>query len=324
MMILPELIILDVGHGGCAILKDTNETVIIDCAPGSILIDTLEYLKIREISSILISHADHDHIGGLIALLSNKEIKIRNLFLNPNSLKKTEIWQALRFAVKDARKRGLIKIYTVLTTEQTGLMDTQRVKIEILAPSPELAMSGAGGRDLQGNNLASNSMSVVVGLVHSSHRVAILPGDIDVVGFKNLADDHTDLSADILVFPHHGGKPGKTDGQAFAHALCNLIRPKVVLFSFDRNRLKNPQEEIIRGIRSAVPNAYFVCNQLSKGCAGQLPDTDLDHLSDLPAKGRESKSCCGGTIVISINERNMIGTLSLKKQSTYSSLPKKF
>ena len=57
MMTLPELIILDVGHGGCAILKDTNDAVIIDCAPGSTLIETLDHLKIREISSILISHA---------------------------------------------------------------------------------------------------------------------------------------------------------------------------------------------------------------------------------------------------------------------------
>ncbi|HEY4034382.1 MAG TPA: hypothetical protein VGL94_10505 [Ktedonobacteraceae bacterium] len=35
----------------------------------------------------------------------------------------------------------------MLTTEQTGQIDTKQVKIEILAPSPELAMSGAGGKD---------------------------------------------------------------------------------------------------------------------------------------------------------------------------------
>jgi len=317
MTTLPELIILDVGHGGCAILKDTNEVVIIDCAPGSTLIETLEHLKIREISSILISHADYDHIGGLIALLSSEEIKIHNLFLNPNILKETEVWEDLRFVVRDARKRGFIRVHTVLTTEQTGQVDTKQVKIEILAPSPELAMSGAGGKDLQKRRLDSNSMSAVIGLVHNSHRVAILPGDIDEVGFNNLTDDHIDLSADILVFPHHGGKPGKADGEAFAYTLCKLIKPKLVLFSFARNRLKNPREEIIKGIRSAAPNAYFVCTQLSSRCADQLPSANFDHLSKLPAKGYGSKSCCGGTIVISINEKNTIDILSFKGHSLF-------
>src|SRR5260370_11154633 len=254
MTTLPELIILDVGRGGCVILKDTKEAVIIDCAPGSTLIETLKHLKIREISSILISHADYDHIGGLISLLSSKEIRIHDLFLNPDVLKETAVWEDLRFAVRDARKRGLIRVHTVLTTEQTGQINTEQVKIEILAPSQELAMSGAGGKDLRGNRLGSNSMSAVISLVHNSHRVAIIPGDIDEVGFNNLVDDHVDLSADILVFPHHGGKPGNADGEAFAYALCNLIRPKIVFFSFDRNQLKNPRQDILKVIISPLQN----------------------------------------------------------------------
>jgi len=317
MMALPELIILDVGHGGCAILRDTNDVVIIDCAPSSTLAETLEHLKIREISSILISHADYDHIGGLVALISSGEVRIHNLFLNPDALKETEIWEDLRFAVRKARKHGFIKVHTTLTTEQTGQIDTEQVKIEILAPSPELAMSGAGGRDLQKNRLGSNSMSVVVGLVHNSHRVTILPGDIDEVGFKNLADDHTDLSADILVFPHHGGRSGQVDDEAFAYAFCNLVKPKLVLFSFDRNQSKNPREEIIKGIRSAVPHAYFMCTQLSKTCANQVPEANFDHLFQLPAKGRASKTCCGGSIIISINGKSTIDTFSSKRHSIF-------
>lgn len=317
MTALPELIILDVGHGGCTILRDTNEVMIIDCAPSPILLETLEHLRIREISSILISHADYDHIGGLIDLISSREIRIHNLFLNPDALKETEVWEDLRFAVRDARKRGLMKVHTALTTEQTGQINTEHVKVEILAPSPELAMSGAGGRDLYRNALGSNSMSVVVGLVHNLHRVALLPGDIDAIGFKNLANDHTDLSADILVFPHHGGRAGKTDDEVFAYAFCKLVKPKLVLFSFDRNQSKNPREGIVKGIKLAVPHAYFICTQLSKLCAEQVPDTKFDHLYQLPAKGRASKSCCGGSILISINGENTIDTFSYKRHNIF-------
>ena len=37
---LPELLILDVGHGNCAILRDTMAVTIIDCGyDGKILIE---------------------------------------------------------------------------------------------------------------------------------------------------------------------------------------------------------------------------------------------------------------------------------------------
>jgi competence protein ComEC len=61
-MDLPELIILDVGHGNCALIKDANNVIVIDCPPGGILSETLEHLSIQEILHILISHSDADHI----------------------------------------------------------------------------------------------------------------------------------------------------------------------------------------------------------------------------------------------------------------------
>lgn len=314
MMNLPELIILDVGHGGCTVLRDGKDTIIIDCAPGSTLVETLNLLNIHEISSILISHADYDHIAGILTLLYNEEMRVHEIFLNPDAMKTTEIWEDLRFAVRDARRRNSkkTKVHTALTIEQTGQLDTGQVKIEIFAPSPELAMSGSGGKDLNGRKLSSNSMSVVIGLIHNSQRVAILPGDIDEVGLSNLVKDYNDLSADILIFPHHGGKPGKTDGEKFANSLCTLVKPKVVFFSFDRNLFSNPREEVMRGIRSAIPNAYIMCTQLSKKCAAQLPSSNFVHLSEIPAKGRNSNSCCGGSILIVLNGQETITTSLFK------------
>lgn len=313
----PELIILDVGHGGCSILRDTDGIMIIDCAPGPTLIEILSFLEIREITTILISHADYDHVAGLITLLSSLEIKIHCIYINADSQKETEIWKDLRYALKDARKRNQLKINVGLTTEQTGKLDIGEVKIEILAPSPELAMSGPGGKDLQGKRLSSNSMSAVIGLTHKFHRVAMLAGDIDEIGLNNLSSDDPDLSSDILVFPHHGGKPGNTDSEKFAHLLCSLTKPKTVFFSFDRNKFDNPREEIIQGIKSAVPNAYITCTQLSKKCAVQLPAIKSDHLSKLPAKGRASNSCCGGTILIKMDGKHTLSTSLFKEHEQF-------
>jgi competence protein ComEC len=300
MMDLPELIILDIGHGNCAIVRDTEGVIVIDSAHGATLIETLAHLSIREISHILISHADEDHIAGIIDILLDRNIKVSNLYINSDAQKETRTWQALRLAVRDARQRSGTRIFVELTTELTNRLNVGQVKVEILAPTPELAMSGAGGKDLQGRRLNPNSTSAVIGLVHDSHRVAILAGDIDQVGMNNLLEERSDLKADILVFPHHGGRPGGADSQAFAQQLCDLVQPNLVVFSIARGRFGNPREEIVEGVVTSVPMAHILCTQLSRKCADSVPDSEPAHLNAMPARGRTSNSCCGGTVSIKI------------------------
>lgn len=91
----------------------------------------------------------------------------------------------------------------------------------------------------------------------------------------------------------------------------------MIFFSFDRNKFDNPREEIIRGIKSAVPNAYITCTQLSKKCAVQLPTIKTDHLSKLPAKGQASNSCCGGTILIKMNGKDTLSTSLFKEHEQF-------
>ena len=301
-MDLPELIILDIGHGNCAILRDTNGVIIIDCPQGVTLIETLENLSIKEISHILISHADADHIAGIINLLSNETIKINNVHLNPDLSRETEIWRDLLIALKDARLRLGTVVYTELTTRKTGELNVGQVLVEILAPTPELALVGGVGRTVDERRLNPNSTSAVVGLVHDSHRVAILGADIDRVGLDQLLNERSELKADILVFPHHGGRPGGADGRTFAQQLCDLVKPNLVIFSIGRGKFENPREEIVEGVVTSVRKAHILCTQLSRNCADSVPDSEPPHLNALPARGRgrTSNSCCGGTVSIKI------------------------
>ncbi|MBD2499309.1 MBL fold metallo-hydrolase [Anabaena azotica FACHB-119] len=297
----PELIILDVGHGNCALIKDANNVMVIDCPPGGTLAETLEHLSIKEILHILISHSDADHIAGIIDILANEDIKIHNVHINPDAIKKSEVWTDVRIALQDARKRSGTQVSSELTTTKTGSLNIGSVEIEILAPTPELILGGAGGTDLQRRRLTSNSISAVVGIVHDSHRVAILAADIDHVGFDNLIQEQNNLSADILVFPHHGGKPGSADPKIFTEQFCMVVQPKLIIFSIDRNRFSNPRIEIVEGIISSVPNAHILCTQLSERCTTNLPSSTPTHLSTLPARGLNSNSCCGGSISIKID-----------------------
>jgi competence protein ComEC len=314
MMDLPELIILDVGHGNCTLIRDANDVVVIDCPPGGTLAETVEHLSIKEILHILISHSDADHIGGIIDLLADENIKIHNVHINPDPIKKSEIWLDLRFALKDARQRGT-NVSSELTTTKTGSLNIGSINIEVLAPTPELILGGAGGTDLQGRRLTSNSISAVIGILHDSYRVAILAADIDNVGFDNLIQEENSLSADILVFPHHGGKPGRGDAKTFAQQVCSFMQPKLIIFSIARHYFDNPRTEIIEGLRSALPDAHILCTQLSQKCAASLPSSKPTHLNILPARGQNSNSCCGGSIVIKIDgNRTTYAEIALHKE----------
>jgi competence protein ComEC len=322
MMDLPELIILDIGHGNCTLLIDTEGVIIVDCAHGATLIETLENLSIREIAHVLISHADEDHIKGIIDLLSHEDIIVRNVYVNSDSSKKGRTWIGMRLALRDARQRFGTRVLG-LTTALTGQLNVGQVEVEIIAPTHELVMGGPTGVDLQGRRLNSNSVSAVIRLVHNSHKVALLAGDIDRLGLESLLEEECDMRADILVFPHHGGKPGSGDAKAFAQRLCSLVKPNLVIFSIGRGRFGNPRQEIVEGVVASVPEAHILCTQLSQQCAASLPSSEHTHLNSIPAKGRISNSCCGGTVSIKIdgNKTTYAARIALHREFIDNKVP---
>lgn len=298
MMNLPELAILDVGQGNCAILQDTKAITVIDCPPATVLLEALESLGISVVDHVLISHADQDHVGGLITLLDS--VHIRNVYINPDADKRSKRWKETRIALDQAEDKGT-KVHIGLTPSLSRTIESGEVEIEILAPSIALVLSGVGGEDTQGRPLTSNSMSVVIGLIHDFQRIALIPGDMDEVGLDNLLSNHKNIEAQILIFPHHGGLPGTGDARQFALNLCNLVKPRLVIFSHDRDLFEFPREDVLQGVLTAALDAHIICTQLSRKCSPELSGVYFDHLTSLPSKGRARGKCCGGSILVKID-----------------------
>jgi beta-lactamase superfamily II metal-dependent hydrolase len=301
MMDSPELVILDVGHGNCSLVIASEEVVVVDCADGNVLLEFLEQKGIKEITHVLVSHADTDHVAGIVLLLSDQKISVRNLYVNPDN-KNTETWRDFRFAALDAQKRGT-HIIPTLTTSVPGKIEIGSVQVEVIAPSASQALGGVGGKSLDDRQrtLTSNSLSAVVAIIHNSHRVALLAGDVEQIGLNDLLTHNVNIKASILVFPHHGGRPGDADAKAFARQLCTHVTPKLVIFSNARGGSGNPREDIVQGIKLAAPDVHIVCTQLSKKCSDITDSLSFNHLSDLPSEGSNANKCCGGSLSISLN-----------------------
>src|SRR4051812_1571926 len=104
-MALPELCILDVGHGNCGVVHTTEGVVIVDVPLGRTLVDFLVSRQITLIDLIIVSHADADHVAGLTPLLLDERFTVRRILVNPDATKDTLVWNDFRCAAAAAEQR---------------------------------------------------------------------------------------------------------------------------------------------------------------------------------------------------------------------------
>jgi len=249
---MPILYILDVRHGNSAILIDDSGIIVIDAGPGSDLLDFLQENNIKKIDILLLSHADQDHIGGAMSLLSSKEVKIKNVYLNTDSIKGSTIWDDLAYTLSDHRKRSEIYFEPSITPHLNGKLDRGGVAVEVLGPSAYLATKGPGSTDRKKRKITSNSISAVIRLSYQNRPIAIFPSDIDDVGLDNLLNDCPDIKAWLAVFPHHGGNPGGGDVTLFTTAFCEAVQPERIVFSISHNQSKFPLIAVIKAIEDTL------------------------------------------------------------------------
>jgi beta-lactamase superfamily II metal-dependent hydrolase len=294
---MSSLVVLDVGHGSSAVLAAEGSVAVMDAGPGPTLLQYLLDQNIAVVDLVLISHGDADHVAGLVAVLSSPAISVRTIYINPDATKDSDSWLELRLALGDAATRAGVSVQVGLTTAHGPFLigDTE---IEILAPDPVTAMSAVGGTTVSGIQLTSNSMSAVFGISRDGEREVVLFGDLDRRGFDILTARGVDLKAEVVGFPHHGGRAGTNNHRKFASDLIAATGAETVLMSIGRERYQNPRPDVVLGIRDARRDAYIACTQLSTRCAANLPAAEPPHLSPLPARGREGRQCCAGTTAL--------------------------
>ena len=252
--------------------------------------------------AVFVSHSDSDHVVGISTLLLKSEIQIEHLYVNPDVSKSGKrSWEQFRRAVAAAAKRG-VKISSVNTTHPNPI-DLGNVKIVPISPEPAEYLVGPSGEGVDGKKIDSNSISVVLKILYKDEPRALLAGDMEQTALDRIVANKHDLSASILVFPHHGGLPGDKDPIEFSRKLCELVSPEIIVFSNSRSsKFDNPRPEIFKGI--PLKCSRIACTQLSQSCQKDTSGLAFKHLSDIPAKGVSDKSSCGGSMIFNLEKIN--------------------
>lgn len=300
--------ILDVGHGNSAVVHDGPLCAVIDAAPTNTLQAELERRKITKIVHLVLSHSDKDHAGGSPTLLLDDAYTVGTVWFNPDWSKGTAIWERVLRAVHLRQRNGGLDRHQMITTESGEVLRCGRARLEVVHPNLMMVGGGSGIRPDDHGPLDSNSMSVVIRIHLDEQPVALLAADVDAAGLAHIVDSGRELTAPVLVFPHHGGLPGNNrKTEEFANSLTQLVAPELVVFSIGSVlHPRNPNQEILAGVRSAAPGAHIACTQLSVQCHDKDLRVSDHHLAPRPASGRERGRCCAGTISVTADSGQLL------------------
>jgi competence protein ComEC len=241
-----ELTVLDVGQGDSLFLAFPNgETWLLDAGRGpleqrdgsrigeavgeTVVRPFLRARGLKRLGRVWLSHAHHDHMAGLTAVLDEFPVRNLNVGLNPPS-------RAYQELLATARGRGI----PVLTHHVGERFAVGEIEVEILWPQTE-PEPGAE---------PSNNDSLVLRLCRKASCL-LLPGDIEAKIEKQLALAGAPLAARVLKVPHHGGR-----GAASEEFLA-AVHPEVAVVSVGAtNPFGHPFPEVAERLRAAVPRVF--------------------------------------------------------------------
>ncbi|WP_226470110.1 ComEC/Rec2 family competence protein [Luteimonas panaciterrae] len=308
-----ELIVVDVGHGNCAIIQHGTEAIVIDAPAKPIVARILDELGIQSINYLVLSHADADHLSGAVPLILNRERPVAHVYVNPDR-RTSQAWLRFRQAVATAHKefQTATTVHPSVSTADSGTITMAGTTLHIVHPQPEMCLTGTGGIDIDGQKVTANNMSAVVLVEHNGNRICLLAGDADRRSLDRMVDNKANLHAQILIFPHHGGRAAVSDNRSFARDLVASVEPSVVLFSLGRGSHGTPRPEIVAGVREAMteqPSPYIACTQLSARCATVLP-ASAPRVLDSRSDGFKDNRCCAGTLTLSLADDGLAKLLA--------------
>lgn len=292
--------IVDVGHGSCVVVRRGTSVVLIDTGPGGAILEYLRSHDINHIDTVILSHADADHIGGLSAILS-QPITVGEILWNGDAIKRSALWFDLVYQLADLDRQGITAARRSTHMGMEIPVGDDDIRVRVLAPGVVLQHLVPGSVDREGRTITSNSASIVVQVFVGDEAVLLVPGDLDDIGFEYLeaSDLISSMSSKYVLMPHHGGWCGSVAStKLMIENLIAAAAPSAVLVSNGRKRFGNPRQEVMDAVRRVAPTTKIACTQISEKCS------QVDIPRAIPGLGFSAGWArgysCAGTMRISI------------------------
>jgi len=222
-----QITYINVGEGDSIFLQDPNGyTVLIDGgkpAEGPTVVNFLKSKGITSLDAVLASHADDDHIGGLIAILKDSAITVHRVIYNgyPGS---TLTWANFVDAVTE---KGLVlEAVQFPETLHLGLLT-----VLVLNPSSDLS------------NPETNDASLVLKVIYNS-KAFLFTGDISSTIEATVIARSMPLASDVLKVAHHGSAYSSSPN------FLASVEPKEAVISVGTNSYGHPSADTLARLQA--------------------------------------------------------------------------
>lgn len=219
--------VMDVGQGDAILIEGPRgNRVLVDGGPTSGAINEALGRNLpfddRRIDVVAVSHAQTDHIGGLLEVVREYDV---GMVLNTPKAGDSALYDAWLEELDGAQ-------VPVTTADRGQTIDLGGgVTLQVLAPDVEDVL-------LPVNDL--NEASLVLRLTMGEVSF-LLPGDLDENGEAQLIRSGADLSATVLKVGHHGSRTSTSE------AFLARVDPLVDVISVgEGNRFGHPTDEVLQ------------------------------------------------------------------------------
>ncbi|HSK33093.1 MAG TPA: ComEC/Rec2 family competence protein [Propionicimonas sp.] len=183
-----QVVSCDVGQGDATVIAvGSGQAIVVDAGPEPPAVDRcLDQLGITDVPWLILTHLHADHIGGLAGVLSGR--RIANLLVS-GVTEPASGWRAVL-----ALTAGIPR-----TVASPGMVvGAGAVQVAVLAIRP-FTSGGLAGED----STDANDSSQVLRVTSGDLRI-LLAGDLEEAGQGNAVATVTDLTAHVMLVPHHG------------------------------------------------------------------------------------------------------------------------
>ena len=308
---------LDVGQGQCIALigpsPDRSEAALIDVGTdGGRLARWLKSIGVRRISLVVLTHNHDDHIKGLTSLVEAFPRDVGDVrFVLDRPHDEIPFWMRIQQWVGTGKIRSAGVVDAPETSEPgRGLPLCESgpggFQLYCIYPSVFAAAAVAHEVTLLGTHpgRGANAVSAIIRLARAGEpkaTIALFGGDLTFRGWRRLEEKGHDLSAEVLVVPHHGSDRGGLL-EFGPQELARAVRPRFALFSVGTdNTYDHPAAEMVSAFR--VAGATVLCTQITGRCVDR-PE-EIPGRAVLAADSSEPKLAsrgipCAGSIVVRV------------------------